>query len=576
MSIVDYISNLEKPTYAPSFNGVYFEDVIPGYRTTDVTGREAYQGDTTELSSEIRDGALFQRNRRQSREITVKFAITTDSNEQYRKSTDKLKGLTLNYGIDPIEKTEFQIIFRDENDKFYRGVITNLTMEKFVDYASGTGEFTIHCADPFKYSLTEYEAYLNNGKFIVDYDGTVRSYPIFEVQATPEDATNPIRWVSFINQDSKIIQVGDVDVAPTDDGEEEKTKSEIIFDNDFSKGAIASQPGVTNRQSSNWATPPSGTSAASYSYALNNGWTNNGLTGIIPLFQGADKFAATGKTASQGGVFQVTDYGSFEKWHGPIVTRTSQFADTNGNSSHKNGTLEFKHKFVTGSNDYGEFMIALTHNQIVNGETKRFILARIGIFKKSKGSNKSTCNLAVYSKTAQGGRLAETFTFDSSSNGNTTKAASVNTAGPATHKITKIDDTIIFEVGGKQVYSFKDTEIKDLTIDGVSFATAMYGTEVRVSVNYLYTMKFTSHSVTDAKDIPNKLNPDGQIVIDTSTAKITMDDIVTYDLGALGNDWETFFLKPGQNEIEFTYSDPFAIGASGQLPVKMRYRKVYL
>lgn len=582
MNVTDYISSLDKPTYAPSFNGVYLEDVIPGYRTTDVTGRESMQSEIKELSSSIRNGALFVRNKRKPRDITVKFAITTDSNESYRKATDKLKGFALRFEQDYIEQTEFQVIFRDESDKYYTGVIGNVTTEKLVNYSSGSGSFVIHCADPCKYSLKEYTEYLEDNKFNLTYDGTYPSYPIFEVRTMPQHVANPIRWVSFINQDGKIIQVGTVDEVEIPE-DEPRTKSEIIFDNDFSKGDIHTEQetaGVKNPQSSAWATPPTG---QVYSYALNNGWTNNGLNDIIPLVKSVDGYSATGKATTEGGIMHVKEadygYGStnpvYSGWHGPIVTRTSQFVDSNGSSSHKSGTLEFKHKFVTGSNDYGEFMVTLNHNQEVNGETKRFVLARFGIFKKSKGSNKSTCNLSVYSKTSQGGRLAETFTFDSSSTGSTTKERSVNTAGPATHKITKIEDKIIFDINGNQI-TFRDAEIKDLTIDSISFAFAKHDSQVPVTANYLYTMKFTSHSVTDMKDIPEKLTPNGRLVIDASTAEIRMNGITQFDLGALGNDWETFFLKPGENEIEFTYSDPFMTGTSGQLPVLMRYRKAYI
>lgn len=583
MNLVDYISSLEKPTYAPSFNGTYLEDVIPGYRTTDVTGRESWQSEVKELSSEIRDWALFTRNRRQPRDITVKFTITTSSNERYRSSTDKLKGILTNYGSDPIEQSEFQIIFRDESDKYYKGVITNLSVEKLVNYACGSGEFTIHCADPCKYSLKEYEVYLENDKFNVDYDGTYYSHPIFEVRTMPQHVANPIRWVSFINQDGKIIQIGNVDEVEVPE-DEIKTKSEVIFDNDFTRGNIADEQtgGVVsgNEQSSAWATPPTG---QTYSYVLNNGWTNNGLNDIIPLVQGADAYSATGKATTEGGIMHVkeADYGygavnpAFAGWHGPIVTRTSKFVDSQGSSSHKNGTLEIQHKFVTGSNDYGEFMVTLNHNRVVNGETKRYVIARLGIFKKSKGSNKSYCNLTIYSKDAQGGRLAESFSFDSSSNGQTTKASRVNNDGPATHKITKIEDQIIFDINGTP-FSFKDIELKDLTIDSISFAFAKHGSQVPVTVNYLYSMKFTSHSVKDIKNVPDKLKPNGRLVVDSSTAEIRMNGILSYDLGALGNDWETFYLKPGQNEIEFTYSSPFATGTSQMLPVVMKYRKVYL
>lgn len=568
MSIVDYISNLDRPSYAPSFDGVFLEDVIPGYRTNEVTGRESLQSGVTELSSEIRDGALFTRNRRSPREITVKFAITVDSQDEYIKSANKLKGTLLNYGEDPIERTEFTVIFLDELDKYYKGVISNLTLNKLVDYSNGSGEFVIHCADPFKYSVQEYSTNLQNGRFVVDYDGTHYTYPRMEVTLTPSDATDPIRWLSFINQYGKVIQVGNVDHAEDID-EEVKTKSEIIFHNDFSKGAI-SQPGVINQQGSTWAEPGSGVN-----YNIGNGWYCNTLIQIQPIITVHTTYWPTGvaRVSTENGFIYagINDYGpNFEGWHGPTVIRDYDFQDSNGNSSHKNGTLEFKHKFVTGSNDYGEFVVTLNNHKTVNGELKRYILAKLVFFKRAKGTNVSTCNLMIYDSQLQGGRMADTFTFDSGPNGNLTKASHINTDGPATHKITKIDDRIIFDINGTQ-HSFRSAEIKDLTIDGISFAFAKLDTGIIVSQNYVYMMKFTSHSVANSKYIPaNLLSLNGQLVVDAAKAEIVMDDIPQFDLGAIGNDWETFYLTPGHNEIEFVANSELAGSAV------LKYRKVYV
>ena len=46
------------------------------------------------------------------------------------------------------------------------------------------------------------------------------------------------------------------------------------------------------------------------------------------------------------------------------------------------------------------------------------------------------------------------------------------------------------------------------------------------------------------------------------------------ELGALGNDWENFYLTPGQNQIGFSYSDWVPAGYAPKMGVK--YREVYL
>lgn len=547
MSIVDYISNLDRPSYAPSFDGVFFEDVVPGYRTLDVTGREPIQASVKELSSEIRDGALFVLNRREARDIVVKFAITTDSQREYLQSVDKLKALITSYNVDYVERTEKQVIFSDESDRYYMGVVTNLELEKFVDYNSGSGQFTIHCADPLKYSVEEFAVPLSDGNVAeFDYDGTHYSYPRIKVFMQTGYTDKPTSGFSLINQDGKILQVGTMEEVELPEGEEPKTKSEYIFTDSFSS-------------------------------AIPEGWTVN-TTAINNLIKCSDWFQATGTMAVNGGVLKVTDYGTAPAsngWYGPVLTRTSNFSDSQSSSNHKSGTLEFKHRMVVGSNDYGEFVVTLNHHQTVDGVFQRTAIAKLVFFKKTKGSNKASCNLMIYSPLSNGGRLVDTFTFDAGSNGNITKASRVNNAGPATHKITKIEDKIVFEINGQSQYSFTDNAIKDMTIDSVSFAIAKYKSNVEVTVNYLYSAQFTSHSVKDIKEIPNKLPFGSNVYLDVSKAEIKVDDTVQHDVGALGNDWETFFIKPGHNVINFYHTDDWLVGMQA-LPVTIYYRKVYL
>ena len=594
MSVVDYISNLDRPSYAPSFNNVFLEDVIPGYRTLDVSGRESFESEVNERSSEIRDGARFVRNRRSPREITVKFAVTTDSNAEYRQAIDKLKGMFLNYGEYPIEQKEFTIIFLDEQDKFYKGVITNVSTDKLVNYKSGSGEFTIHCSDPCKYSVTEYYALpvydSSDGyyKYNIDYDGTYNSYPKFNAVVASSDDFLIIQWISFINQYGRILQFGTPERVEIPE-DEIPLKSEIIFDNTFDQGAIASQPGVTNRQSSNWVI----CDGSNTNFDLGNGWRHNTLDQLASVIQCSTPFSARGyaRTSTPLKFLYTADYGNdnFEGWHGPVITRYYDFADSNNNNRHKSGTLEFKHRFVTGSNDYGEFIATLNYHYPVSGGIRRHALAKIVIFKNLKGSNISTCNLMIYDSENTIGKLAYTFQFDSGRTGSVTKATSEYTAGPAVHRITKIEDTITFDINGQQ-FAFRSADIKDLTVDSITFAFGKYKDEIKVTENYLLGAKFTAHNVKDIKDIPEKITPNGHLEIDVSKAEVIMDGVPKMDLGAPGNDWETFFLKPGLNEIVFNPQYPLkytnydlinditgeTTHFTSMYPVVLRYRKVYL
>ena len=73
------------------------------------------------------------------------------------------------------------------------------------------------------------------------------------------------------------------------------------------------------------------------------------------------------------------------------------------------------------------------------------------------------------------------------------------------------------------------------------------------------------------KDTWNQLVADDHIKVETEEAKIYKNSSVDHQLGALGNDYETFVLKPGNNKIQCLYSD-WATSPT----FKLKYREVYL
>jgi hypothetical protein len=58
------------------------------------------------------------------------------------------------------------------------------------------------------------------------------------------------------------------------------------------------------------------------------------------------------------------------------------------------------------------------------------------------------------------------------------------------------------------------------------------------------------------------------------TGEIFLNGVHTPGLGALGNDWEDFYLTPGLNQIGFAYSD-WVKDDCAPNPI-VRYREVYL
>ena len=57
MSVESYVQGLAKPKCACTFNGQYLEDVVSGYRTSYVEGRDSYDVDLEEFTSKRIHGA---------------------------------------------------------------------------------------------------------------------------------------------------------------------------------------------------------------------------------------------------------------------------------------------------------------------------------------------------------------------------------------------------------------------------------------------------------------------------------------------------------------------------------------
>lgn len=92
VDITEAAEGMELPSEAMQINGEYLEELIPGYRTLSVSGREALSPEIESYHTGIRDGSARKSRRYQERIITVKYQLVAKSNEEFREAYNKLGG----------------------------------------------------------------------------------------------------------------------------------------------------------------------------------------------------------------------------------------------------------------------------------------------------------------------------------------------------------------------------------------------------------------------------------------------------------------------------------------------------
>ena len=97
---------------------------------------------------------------------------------------------------------------------------------------------------------------------------------------------------------------------------------------------------------------------------------------------------------------------------------------------------------------------------------------------------------------------------------------------------------------------------------------------IRDSSNGLYSVKVIQEVSESEENIKNVFTPNDSVVADCETGNIYRNGALEQGLGALGNDWEDFYLKPGINQIGTAHSDFVPEGYEPSFRVK--YREVYL
>ena len=506
------------PSEALNFNGVYFENVIPGYRTLYVSGREMIETEITDLSTEIMDGSRYRRKRYKPRTITVGYQLIAKSNAEFRNAYNKLNSL--------LDVAEAKLIFLDEPDKYYVGTKVNAG-----DVPHGrnaiTAEIEFYCADPFKYSVEEYEVIptADDGTtFVVDYKGTYKAHPRFE--AVMENGENG--FVGFVDQDKHILQFGSIEET---DGENYKANETLATLQDFFNA-------------------PDDTSGTDYMHPL---YGAKGKLGTTTWFN--NKFLCLKEAGTQvGGA------------NGGLRTVILP-ADSNGDKSGcKNFYAYFHILFYAG-------LMGQTGEMCINFLTEdNKLICGVNWYKTDMSGNTGRYELVCYNPNKkdtdhQAGKVLREYGYTTSH---------LHTQNPwywGHCDIRKEGSKLTFFYWGGYP-SFTVPEIEDMKCTKIQIAIKQWGTRSGsryLTYNGINNFWFQKLRVDKWRDVPNKFARTSRVIADCKEASVTMNGLPKPELGALGNDWETFCLKPGVNQVQCLCSS-----WAKKPTFRMKYREVFL
>ena len=132
------------PAEAMKIDGQYIEDLIPGYQTLQVGGRELLKQDAKSNPIGISDGEMLEYIRNPSREITVGYQLIAADEKSFRTAFYKLS--------DILHGDTHQVSFNDDLSVYWNAVLTDVD-----DVPKGrnaiTSSFTLFVPDGIAHSV---------------------------------------------------------------------------------------------------------------------------------------------------------------------------------------------------------------------------------------------------------------------------------------------------------------------------------------------------------------------------------------------------------------------------------------
>ena len=197
------------PSEAMKYNGEFIENLIEGYRTLSVSGREVISTVINSFKIGQMPGQRISTTTLPERVITVKYKLVASSAEELMR---KFRQLNAILAVDEVgyPQRNVKISFNDE-EVFYFGMKADMEIPP-EGQLSVISNFTLFCSDPYKYG--DSDTYDPEVPLIYDEDHKygIKSYPNtqkFNWRYTPRHYSGIENHSSF-ETDLKIIIQGSI------------------------------------------------------------------------------------------------------------------------------------------------------------------------------------------------------------------------------------------------------------------------------------------------------------------------------------------------------------------------------
>lgn len=217
-----------------TYDGIYFENVIEGYKTLKVTGRESFQKEINSEVIGVADGEFYNHSRVGKRDITITFQLKASAPNDLMNKFTQLNKL--------LKKDNAKLIFADENDKYFNA--TFVQMENVTEGALMlTGTMLFVCLDPYKYDVNATTKTLPTGQNFIEVTNEGTAPTFLDVRAEMLSDNGFIGVVT----DDRYFQQGN----PYENDLASRTRSETLLNANHWQGGTTTISGVTPRVNSN-------------------------------------------------------------------------------------------------------------------------------------------------------------------------------------------------------------------------------------------------------------------------------------------------------------------------------------
>lgn len=543
---------------AVCINGEYLEDLVQGYATLRVKGREALTK-LLEYNDYRTDGGLFDYSKFPVRDISVEYFLGADTPEAFRESCNQLMNL--------LNQDEADIQFNDEFDKFYVGGLSVDTEEPIMTDARFVhGTYTIRCFSPFKYTtavMTAIPTYDGNtASFAINYRGSYPARPVLQAEfagaleggSSSEDGD--CGYVAFMDEDRNIIQLGNPDAVDLDQASKAETLINRTFESDVApftlSGGAAINQSITDTywnngsgQTLKYIRKASSSADSTLSYTNADGLQNFSLSLVQRL--------AT----------QATDRGSFYVYLKDANDSTVCGFLVNKGANGTTGTVSY---IVNGTTRKTENIDLSLNNTHYGYATRTAVYKQVGTkYYYNKKTKKWSTKQAKKKKDRGKTKIVYKSVFSNYSY----SQANLNTS------MSKQKTTFTFKLGKLSQQTFEDASLENAVIK-----TIVIGFTGNLHTNAIYSCVYKRLQGKVFAETPNIFTAGDVVTADCNDGSVyirragTEEGQYAPEYGALGNDWEPFVLSSGMNNIQCVWSS--WVDEDYKPTVKIIYNEVFI